>query len=50
VSAKVALAKGFDGDIGDLFRSDYVAEMDLRRDAGWEEMRPAVRDLIERVR
>jgi hypothetical protein len=47
---KLVLAKGFGSDIGDLFRTNHVVELDLRRSAGWEEMRPAIRNLVERVR
>jgi hypothetical protein len=48
--ARRVLAAGFGNDIGALFRGDSVTEADLRRDTGWAELRPAVRELIERVR
>jgi hypothetical protein len=44
------LGSGFGSDIGDLFQSGEVSELDLRRDTGWEEMRPVVRELLARVR
>jgi len=44
------LATGFGGDIGDLYQSGLVTEGDLRRDTGWDELRPVVLDLIARVR
>lgn len=44
------LATGFGVDIGDLYQSGVVTEADLRRDIGWDELRPVVLDLIARVR
>jgi hypothetical protein len=44
------LATGFGADVGDLYQSGVVTEADLRRDNGWDEMRPVVLDLIARVR
>lgn len=44
------LAAGFGADIGDLFQNGAVTEADLRRDTGWDELRPVVLDLIARAR
>jgi hypothetical protein len=48
--AQRKLAAGFGSDIGDLFQTDGVSELDLRHDTGWEELRPVIRELLARVR
>lgn len=45
-----ALAGGFGEDIADLFAGESVTEADLRRDTGWAELRPAITDLLARIR
>ena len=51
------LSRGFGEKIGDLFQdrypgqsegpsTTYVSERELRRDGGWDELRPAVRELL----
>jgi hypothetical protein len=44
------LDAGFGSDIGDLYQQGVVTEADLRRDTGWDELRPVVLDLIARMR
>jgi hypothetical protein len=45
-----ALASGFGEDIAELFAGESVTEADLRRDTGWAELRPALTDLLARIR
>jgi hypothetical protein len=45
-----ALAHGFGDDIGSLFAGELVTEADVRRSTGWAELRPALLDLLGRMR
>lgn len=47
---KAVLDAGFDSQIGGLFSGDNVTEADLRRDSGWSELRPVVRQLLAQLR
>lgn len=51
---KRLMQSGFGDDVGDLFGSlsqqPQVKESDLRRDSGWSELRPVVRQLLARLR
>ena len=59
--ARERLNRGFGKKIGMLFQDQYpgkqaqargiqyVFERELRRDGGWEELRPAIRDLFARL-
>ena len=49
-TAKAALEDGFDPQIGRLFGGEKVTEADLRRDSGWSELRPVVRQLLAHLR
>jgi hypothetical protein len=47
---RMVLKHGFGPRIREEFLSDAVTEVDLRRDSGWNEMRPVVHDLLSRLR
>jgi hypothetical protein len=47
---KLVLRRGFGPKIKDLFDGPNVTEHALRTDSGWSELRPVVRDLLERLR
>jgi hypothetical protein len=50
VEDRQTLAHGFGDDIGGLFAGDLVTEADVRRSTGWAELRPALLDLLGRMR
>lgn len=47
---KAMLTDGFGSQIGRLFGGENVTEADLRRDSGWSELRPVVRQLLAQLR
>ena len=48
--AQQALAHGFGSYIAQLFDDQSVTEADLRRDTGWDELRPSIGQLLARMR
>lgn len=49
-SVRSTLKRGFGSNIGELFSGPDVTEAALRRDTGWQEMRPVVQELLMRLR
>lgn len=47
---RMVLRHGFGTHVGGLFGGTEVMESDLRSDSGWSELRPAVRELLARMR
>lgn len=47
---RTMLRNGFGPQIGRLYGGDAVTEADLRRDSGWSELRPVVRQLLAQLR
>ncbi len=48
-SIRARLSKGFGSKIAELFSHD-IGEVELKKDGGWDELRPFLDGLIERVR
>ena len=46
----ITLRAGFGERIRELFGGDSVTELHLRRDSGWSELRPAITELLARLR
>lgn len=50
INVRSILKRGFGSNIGELFIGPDVTEAALRRESGWQEMRPVVQDLLTRLR